>query len=73
MLWYKEPTCIIYRPGKTSEKWPGVKSYLLNKKPPVSTLPKNIKWSELRCMTCRPDLKVKTYLIVRNELSLNEN
>ena len=25
----KEPTCTIYRPGKTSEKWLRVKSYLL--------------------------------------------
>ena len=29
MLWYKEPTCTIYRPEKTSDKWPRVKSYLL--------------------------------------------
>ena len=25
----KEPTCTIFRPGKTSEKGPRVKSYLL--------------------------------------------
>ena len=49
----------------------------LQKKPPISTLPKNLRWSELGCITCRPDLynlktskKLKTYLIVRIELSL---
>ena len=48
----KEPTCIIYRPGKTSEKWLRVKKYLLQyatiKNPPISTLPKNLRLSELR-------------------------
>ena len=56
----KELTCTIYRPGKTFEKWPRVKSYLLKyatiKKHPISTLPKNLRWYELRWITSRPDL-----------------
>ena len=60
MLWYTEPTCTIYRPEKTSEKWPRVLKLSFKighyKKLPISTLPKNLRWSELRCTTCRPDL-----------------
>ena len=40
----------------------------------------NIGWSQIRCIFCRPDLynikarkMLKTYIIVRNELSMNEN
>ena len=43
----------------------------------MSTLLKNLKWSKLGCIICRPELynlktrkKVKTYLIVRIGLSL---
>ena len=50
------------------------------KKPPISTLPKNLRWSELRSIICKPDLynlktrkNLKTYLIVRIELALIEN
>ena len=84
---------VIYRPDlynlqtrKTIGKMS--KSYVLSfkicnhKKPPISTLSKNLRWSELRCITCRPDLYnlktrkslcTKMYLIVRIELSLNKN
>ena len=46
----------------------------------MSTLLKNIRWSEVRCKICKPDLynlktrkKLKTNIIVRTELSMNEN
>ena len=29
IFWFKDPTCTIYRPEKTSEKGPKVKTYLL--------------------------------------------
>ena len=48
-------------------------------KPSKLTLRKNPRWYELRYITCRPELynfktrkKLKTYLIVRIKLSLNE-
>ena len=48
-----------------------------HKKPLISTLPKNLRSSELRCIICRQNLynlktrkKLKKYLIVRTELSL---
>ena len=84
MLRYKGPTCTIYRPEKTSEKSPSVKIYPLKcatiKDLLYQHCPKNLRWSELRCITCRPALynlkmrkKLKTYLIVRIELPVIEN
>ena len=60
MLWYKEPTFTIYRPEKASDKWPRVKSYLLKyatiKDTQCQLYSKNLRCSELRCITWRPDL-----------------
>ena len=48
-------------------------------KPPISTLSKNVNWSHMRRITCRPDLsnlsngeKAKAYLVPRTEFSINE-
>ena len=74
---------MIYRPGiyniqaknkkKTSEKWPRVKfhlsHYATTKQPPISTLLKNMRWSKMRYVICRPGLynlksrkSLKTYI-----------
>ena len=79
MLWYKEPTCTIYRPEKTSDKWPQVKSYLLKycqyQKPPISTLLKKSKMVgiemynlQTRHVTFTDQEKLKTYSIVTIEM-----
>ena len=51
-----------------------------DKEPPILTLSKNLRWSELRCITYRSDLynlktrrKLKKYLTGTIKLSLNEN
>ena len=48
------------------------------KEPLISILAKNLRWSEKKCILCRPDMynlktrkKIRTSLIVRNKLSLN--
>ena len=75
----------IYRPGKTSLKRTKVKIHLPKHAPTkelsISTMFKNLGCSKVRCIIYRPDLqnlktrkkKQHTYVIVRIELSVNEN
>ena len=69
---------------KTFKEWPKVKIHLLKyattKYTPIWTLPKNLRWSEMRYIICRPELNylktrknLKMYIIVRIGLSINEN
>ena len=69
---------------KKPDKWPRVKIYLsknaTTKEPALSALPNNIWGSRTRYITCRLDpfnLKTRknliSYIILRIELSINEN
>ena len=72
---------------KTSKRKAGLKihlpKYATTKQSPISTLLKNIRWFKMICISCRLDLynlsnlktrkRIKTHLIVRIELSINES
>ena len=81
-------TCTIYRSQKKHLKDKQdlkihLPKYATTKLSPISTLLKNIRWFKMICMSCRLDLynlynlktrkKIKTHIIVRIELSINEN
>ena len=86
-IWYDIQALVIQHTDKIKnlDKWPWVKIHLsknsTTKEPALSTLNSNNIWrSKMRYITCRPDLfnlkkrkNLISYIIVRIELSINEN